>query len=181
MQSSSASSATPDFAVAFRELMLRILADEMQTTGRVLAAIPDTIRDYRPHTKSRSAWELAWHIAADVWFLEGMVAGQFQPNPDRSNPNPCQSAAELANWYALRYPQALEGVRSMTPEELVAPLTLGGVAEEAGFSLPAFHYLLWVHLHTVHHRGQLTSYLRPMGAKVPAVYGPSADDPPPLS
>jgi len=169
--------ASPDFAFAFRELMVEALTDELRTTSKVLAAVPDQGQSYRPDPKSRSTWELAWHIAADVWFIEGIAKKEFQLNPDRLNPNPCKTGAELAEWYAQRYRQALEQVRSLTAEELTVPLTLGGVAAEAGITFPAFLYLLWVHLHTVHHRGQLTAYLRPAGAKVPAIYGPSADDP----
>jgi len=172
-----APSPTPEFALAFRELMLQVLTNEMQTTCRVLRALPNGRHDYRPDPKARSAWELAWHIAADVWFLESIAERRFQPNPDRCHVNPCSRGAELADWYAHRYQEALERVRRTTPEELAAPLQLGGVAAEAGVTFPAFLYLLWAHLHTVHHRGQLSAYLRPMGATVPAIYGPSADEP----
>ncbi|MFQ5927760.1 MAG: DinB family protein [Terriglobia bacterium] len=177
MGASTAQDPTPEFALAFRELMLQVLGDEMRTTCRVLSAIPDDTHHYRPNQKSRSAWELAWHIAADVWFLEGIAEHHFQPNPDSSNPNPCKTGAELADWYAHRYREALEKIRAMTPEQLIAPVTLGGVATEAHVSFPAFLYLMLGHLHTVHHRGQLSAYLRPMGAKVPSIYGASADEP----
>jgi uncharacterized damage-inducible protein DinB len=166
----------PTFAVAFRDFILEAMADELGSTAKLLAAIPDARRDYRPDNKSRSAWELAWHIAADVWFLEGIAERHFELNPDQIHANPCSTAAELAEWYTARNRQAHERIRSIPATELAAPLTLGGVAESTGITLPAFHYLFWVHLHTVHHRGQLTAYLRPMGAKVPGVYGASADE-----
>jgi uncharacterized damage-inducible protein DinB len=170
---------TPNFAAAFRDFIVEALAGEVESTAKVFRAIPDGIHNYRPDGKSRSAWELAWHIAADVWFLEGIVERHFELNPDQTHANPCRTSAELAAWYKERFRQVLQRIREMSPDELAAPLTLGGVAEAGGYTMPAFHYLFWVHLHTVHHRGQLSAYLRPMGARVPGVYGPSADEPRP--
>jgi uncharacterized damage-inducible protein DinB len=167
----------PDFAVGFRTLMVDVLGREAEVTARVLGAIPGEGRDYRPAPGSRSAAELAWHIAADVWFLEGIARREFEVNPDQTHPNPTQSFSELAEWYRARVKRALEAIRAITAEQLVAPLTLGGVALESGQGFPAFVYLLWAHTHTVHHRGQLAAYLRPMGAKVPRIYGPSGDEP----
>ena len=167
----------PEFASAFRELMLDALGREAEVTARVLAAVPDDRRDYRPAPGSRSAAELAWHVAADVWFLEGIARRRFEINPDQTHANPTQSSAELAAWYTARFKSALESIRAVPVEQLVAPLTIGGVAEQSGQAFPAFVYLLGAHTHTVHHRGQLSAYLRPMGARVPGIYGPSGDEP----
>jgi len=168
---------TPEFALAFRALMVQSLAQEMQVTRKVLASIPDNRREYRPDPMSRSAWELAWHIAADVWFLQGIANLRFETNPDLSHANPACTATALAEWYENQFAAALSRARVMTPKQLVTEIALGGVAVRAGLRLPAVLYLLFLEKHTIHHRGQLTAYLRPMGAKVPAVYGPSADEP----
>lgn len=165
----------PEFACTFRDLLLQAMAEELKATCRVLAALPDDQHGYRPDPRSRSTWELAWHIAADVWFLEGIADHHFDLNPDRIHANPCATGKELAAWYERRSQQALERIRSMPGLELAVPVKLGGVAETGGYEMPAYQYLFWVHLHTVHHRGQLSAYLRPMGAKVPAIYGPSGD------
>jgi uncharacterized damage-inducible protein DinB len=159
-----------DFAVGFRALMLDVLAREVGITARVLSSVPDDRRDYRPDPKSRSAWELAWHAAADVWFLDGIAALHFEPNPDQAHENPNDSSGGRAG-------EALQHIRAMPPEQLLEPVVLGGVAKQSGQAFPAFIYLLWAHTHMVHHRGQLAAYLRPMGAKVPGIYGPSADEP----
>jgi uncharacterized damage-inducible protein DinB len=166
-----------DFAVAFRTLMLDVLGREAEVTARVLAAVPEDKRDYRPAPGSRSAAELAWHIAADVWFLDGIARREFEVNPDQTHANPTQSSAELAAWYSAHVKSALDSIRVVPAEQLVAPLVLGGVAAQSGQAFPAFVYLLWAHTHTVHHRSQLAAYLRPMGAKVPSIYGPSGDQP----
>jgi uncharacterized damage-inducible protein DinB len=167
-----------DFAVRFRSLMLDVLAREVQLTARVLASVPDDRRDYRPDPRSRSGWELAWHIAADVWFLEGIARLRFELNPDQAHENPHASSNALAEWYDPHARDALDSIRTMPAEHLLKPVALGGVAEQSGQAFPAFLYLLWAQTHMVHHRGQLTAYLRPMGAKVPATYGPSGDEPP---
>jgi len=157
--------------------MIDVIAREAEVTARVLAAVPDDKGSYRPAPKSRSAAELAWHIAADVWFLDGIALREFQANPDQAHQNPTHSSAELAKWYLARVHGALDRIRALSAEQLVAPLTIGEVAAaQSGVAFPAFIYLLWGHNHTLHHRGQLAAYLRPMGAKVPGIYGSSGDE-----
>ena len=61
----------------------QLMTDETRTTAKVLAAVPDTGRDYRPDEKSRSAWELATHLAtSDVWFLDCIIKGAFVFDPE---------------------------------------------------------------------------------------------------
>ncbi len=98
-------------------------------------------------------------------------------NPDLSHQNPAQTAVELAQWYENRFLNALSKVQAMSPQQLLTPVSLGGVAAQNRLAFPAFLYLLFLHQHTDHHRGQLSTYLRPMGSKVPNIYGPSADAP----
>jgi len=167
---------TPQFAVVFRDLMVQSLAQELPVTTRVLAAVPDLQREYRPSPASRSAWELSWHIAADVWFLEGIADLQFESDPDLRHANPAETTTALAKWYEHAFLAALDKVRTMASELLLAEVALGGVAAEAGMRFPASLYLLFLEKHTIHHRGQLAAYLRPMGARVPAIYGRSADE-----
>ena len=60
----------------------------------------------------------------------------------------------------------------MTPQQLATPVNFLGL-----FNFPAYVYLGLVNNHSIHHRGQLSTYLRPMGSKVPSIYGGSADEP----
>jgi uncharacterized damage-inducible protein DinB len=82
-----------------------------------------------------------------------------------------KTIAEMADWYETQMTRALDRVRSMTPEQLATPLNFYDV-----FNFPAFVYLSFLEKHSVHHRGQLSTYLRPMGGKVPSIYGGSADE-----
>jgi uncharacterized damage-inducible protein DinB len=68
------------------------------------------------------------------------------------------------------FTRAMSRVRA--PEQLTTPVDFLGA-----FNFPAVLYLSFVNNHSIHHRGQLSVYLRPMGAKVPSIYGGSADEP----
>ena len=78
--------------------------------------------------------------------------------------------AEIADWYAAQHAANMEALAVATPEQLVQDMDFRGM-----FKRPAVTFLMTGLHHTIHHRGQLSSYLRPMGAKVPAIYGESFD------
>ncbi len=164
---------TPELAAAYREIMCEGLLNESEITKKVLAAVPDAKRDYRPDPKARTAWELAWHIASeDVQFLEQIAEGKFtfpDPRYEKEKPN---TVTDLVAWYDKKLRAAIQRVRSMSPAQLATPIDFLGM-----FKLPAVLYLGFMNNHSVHHRGQLATYLRPMGSKVPSIYGGSADEP----
>jgi uncharacterized damage-inducible protein DinB len=160
-----------EFATAFRDYMLKTMAQEKETSKRVFAAIPDARSDYRPDPKSRSAWELAWHVALeDVVLLEQLSERKFALPDHRYDHEAPKNVAELVDWYERRITRAMEKVRNMSADELLGPVDFLGMLK-----LPNFMYLTIIAHHSVHHRGQISTYLRPMGAKVPSIYGPSAD------
>jgi uncharacterized damage-inducible protein DinB len=164
---------TPEFAAAYCQILCEGLLNEIEITKKVLAAIPDGKRDYRPDPKARTAWELAWHIASeDVLFLEQIAEGKFtfpDPRYDKEKPN---NVADLVTWYDKKLRAAIQRVRTTNPAQLATPINFLGM-----FNLPAVLYLGFMNNHSVHHRGQLATYLRPMGSKVPSIYGGSADEP----
>ena len=163
---------TPEFALAYREITLQGLANEAQTTKKVLAAIPEAKRDFRPDPNARTAWELAWHLAnTDIQFFDGISQLKFDMNsPDAKN-EPA-NVSDLVTWYDKNFARGVAQVRSMRNEQLLTPVDFYGV-----FNLPAVFYLGFLNNHSIHHRGQLATYLRPMGSKVPNIYGGSFDEP----
>lgn len=164
-------SLTPDFVRNYRDMMLMSLSNEMQCTKKVLAAVPDTKHDFRPDPNARTSWELARHIAnVDVQFANGIADQKFVMESESENAP--QTATELAAWYEKELTRALDRVRAMSPEQLLTPIDFYGV-----FNLPAVMYLGFLNNHSIHHRGQLSSYLRPMGSKCPSIYGGSYDEP----
>jgi uncharacterized damage-inducible protein DinB len=163
---------TPEFALGMRQVMLDGLARELETTKKVLAAIPDAKAEYRPDPHARTARELAWHLAnTDVQFLNGIADLKFNMETPEEKNKP-KTAAELVDWYDKNFKRAADRVHALTPVQLCTPIDFFGV-----FNLPAVSYLGFLNNHCIHHRGQLATYLRPMGAKVPSIYGGSYDEP----
>ena len=161
---------TPEFALGFRAVMLDGVLRELETTKKVIAAIPDDKSGYRPDPNARSARELAWHLAnTDVQFLDGIADLNFKMVTPENKP---KTTAELVEWYDTNFKRAAAKVAALTPQQLMTPVSFVGV-----FNFPAVFYLGFLNNHSIHHRGQLATYLRPMGAKVPVIYGGSFDYP----
>jgi uncharacterized damage-inducible protein DinB len=168
--SAAQSAVTPDFIFAYRELILSTIVAESKTTRKVIAAVPEAGKEYRPDPLSRTARELAWHIAYDdVTFLNKIAEMKIEQTP--ADPAPA-TIAEILRWYDENFPRALQRVRDLTPRQLLTPVPFFGFMTE-----PLFQYLILVNNHSIHHRGQLAAYIRPAGGKVPGIYGPSADEP----
>jgi uncharacterized damage-inducible protein DinB len=150
-----------------------ILADferERGTTLRVLESIPDGRGDYSPDPKSMNALKLAFHIVAAEWyFLEAIHQGA-PPAKLPGFPGSAHSAQDIVAWENARVPAQIDRVKSLSGEHLSHVIVFGEKRK-----LPAYSLLLLLLKHSVHHRGQLSTYLRPMGAAVPSIYGPSAD------
>lgn len=162
----------PEQAQFLLSTLLPVIREEVNVTRRVLAAIPEDRRDYRPHPESRSAVELAWHlVSAEIWFLDGIIHGHFGPEEVRMPPH-IKSIADILGWHNRNVPHLLDTVEKMRAEDLACRIPFF-----AGLNQPALLYLNLMLVHSVHHRGQITAYLRPMGAKVPSIYGGSADEP----
>ena len=163
----------PEVAKAIVEFYTSSMENEAKTTAAVLAAVPDSGHGYRPDPKSRTAWELATHIASsDVWFLDSILAGNFGFDPEAENRVASQfkNTADVVAYYTREYPARLAKLRAMPAEDLVKVVGFFGVMQA-----PNITYLGIANNHGIHHRGQLAAYLRAMGSKVPNIYGPSAD------
>jgi len=161
---------TPEFALGYRAMMLDGINREAQTTRRVIAAIPDDKSDYKPDPHARTAKELAWHLAnSDIQFLDGIADMSFSMDTPEHKP---QTAAEIAAWYDQNIQRGIARIAAMAPEQLLTPVEFFGV-----FNFPAVLYLSFLNNHSIHHRGELATYLRPMGSKVPSIYGGSYDEP----
>ena len=159
----------PEQAAFVAQMFAQSLEREYATTKKVLAAVTESGKDYRPDPNSRTAFELASHIASsDVWFLNSIAKGDFSHEDQKA----FSSVAELVAFYEKEFPAALAKVKALPPEKLTKLVQAFGV-----FNLPAVAYLGFMNNHSIHHRGQLAAYLRPMGSKVPSIYGGSFDEP----
>jgi uncharacterized damage-inducible protein DinB len=114
--------------------------------------------------------ELAWHIVgAEHRFSEAVINGAFDFT-NSGRPAELANSADVARWCADTTERDLERVADLSGEALVKVIDFRGL-----FAFPAVNFLQVGLNHSIHHRGQLTMYLRPMGAKVPSIYGESYD------
>jgi len=166
---------TPEQAQFLAQQYAQLMHGEFAATTKVLANVKDETRSYRPDEKSRTAWELATHLAtADVWFLDSILTGQFAWDNDKVKAleSSFGSVAEIVAFYEKTFPEKVKAVAAMAPADLAKTVSFFGM-----FEMPAASFLGMANNHSIHHRGQLASYLRAMGSKVPAIYGGSADEP----
>ena len=162
---------TPDSAQHIARFLVANIQAEIPITTGVFAAVPADGLAYRPHEKSKSALELLRHLALeDEWFLNCIADGAFGPFPDHSDACGILTPADAVARYQQRLPAALERVAALSGDELTRQIDFFGAMK-----MPAVGFLSLMMRHSIHHRGQLSAYLRSMGAKVPGIYGPSAD------
>jgi uncharacterized damage-inducible protein DinB len=162
----------PDQAKIFRDVYVSQLKMEHTATKRTIAAVPEGKGDYTPHPTNMTATTLAWHLASsEMWFLDSVANGQFAFGGDNSRPEGVNTGAEIAAWYETAFAKNIARIEALSGEDLAKDVSF------AMFNDPAVTYLSFAIRHSVHHRGQLSAYLRPMGAKVPGIYGGSADEP----
>jgi uncharacterized damage-inducible protein DinB len=154
-----------------QSIALPALKNEHRTTKKIIEAVPLDRGDYRPDPVSKTALELAWHIAAaENWFMESVISGEFKL-PGAGRPDSVRNSADVARWYAEAFEKNFQMLTQVSGEQLTKVLDFRGL-----FQNPAVIYLQVALNHSIHHRGQLTAYLRPMGARVPSIYGESYDD-----
>ncbi|MBI4128358.1 MAG: DinB family protein [Parcubacteria group bacterium] len=157
-----------------QEELSRVLQHESGTTLRVLRAYPESKLDLRPAEKSRTARELAWTFVGELGVLQSAItkgAVDFSDEP----PAP-KTLAEIISTYEKLLNEVKQLVANLSDADFektvkfpVGPGQMGDVD---------ILNLAWITLmDQVHHRGQLTVYLRMAGGKVPSIYGPTADEP----
>jgi uncharacterized damage-inducible protein DinB len=157
-----------------REFFIRCWRQEYPTFVKVLRAVPADKMDYRPDPVTRSAAELVWLQVEEkqCWF-ELLETGKidWKPTP------PALSLDEMIRAYEKAHSELapiLEQVDDRTWDDKVTQFVVDG---RVYVELP-LGQMFWIGLFdAIHHRGQLSVYLRPMGGRVPSIYGPSADDP----
>src|SRR5688572_29992364 len=148
-------------------LFIKFWEHESTTTRKVIARIPEG-SDYRPDPKSRTAAEIAWQIVCEErMIIEALESGKAEWAPP---PMPA-TMKEVLEEYERQSEEILRRWAALPAERWEGQLEFFGSQRPA--SPMAWSFLFDI----VHHRGQITTYLRPMGAKVPQIYGPSGDEP----
>jgi uncharacterized damage-inducible protein DinB len=146
---------------------------EVPAFTRVLKAIPATRLDYRPDPKARTAVELAWVIASEEAALVKLLDTGIVEWKDERPPAAVHEIAAVYERSAAAVDARLARLGEPAWDDAGRLL----VADGSGAWEDTIGHFVWGFLFdAVHHRGQLSTYLRPMGGKVPSIYGPSADD-----
>ncbi len=150
-----------------KSLFTDFWTNESKTTRNVLARIPESSQ-YRPDPKSRTAQEIAWQIVCEEkMIIEALEQGQAAWAP----PEMPSSMKDVLEAYEKQSAGMARRWKALPAEKWDGTLEFFGSKRPA--SPMAWSFLFDI----VHHRGQITTYLRPMGAKVPQIYGPSGDEP----
>jgi uncharacterized damage-inducible protein DinB len=162
----------PEQAVFLLKTVLPTFEREHATTKRIFETIPVGQQDYRPDPVSKTALDLAWHVATtEDRFMRGIIDGEFRFTGASARPEGVQDAADVARWYAKTFENNANELRQLSGDQLIKIIDFRGMLQ-----LPAIAYLTLCMNHSVHHRGQLSTYLRPMGAACPTIYGESYAD-----
>lgn len=162
---------TAEQAAFVNSMYMDAVKRESRATKEVLAAMPADKCDYKPDPYSKSAMELARHIAAtERRLLSIPIVGEFDMTAPSPLPESAKTPAEIAAWYEQSTANTLDKLSKLTPEQLTKVIDFRGLMR-----MPAVMYLQLALHHSIHHRGQLSAYLRAMGGKIPAIYGESYD------
>jgi uncharacterized damage-inducible protein DinB len=162
---------TPQEAQGLAMYMCQHLEMERQITRKILAALPEAQLNFKLGEKGRTAAELSWHlIQSERGFAEAIAGLSFDTWRDEGQAP--RTVAEIVAVYDRDIAPLVDRLKSMTGDQLATPVSFMGMAP-----LPVVLYIGWMAHHTIHHRAQLSTYLRAMNAHVPAIYGGSADEP----
>ena len=173
-----ATTATPATGVAAvpsaKQQFTDVYAREHQTTLKVLRAFPPEQAEYKPHERSKTALGLAWTFVVEnnvaLAALKGPLnlGGKFPPSP--------ATFGEVIAAYASSAKELLTTLAATPDSRLGETVKFPSGPKQMG-EFPVAEFLWFMLMDSIHHRGQLSVYLRCAGGKVPSIYGPTADEP----
>jgi len=161
------------------ELFIADMEREREKTRKAVEAVPEGRADWTPHEKAMPLGRLASLVATMPAWITMMIQRDeidvAQPGQASQFARQLTTRAELGTSVDEGFAGARAALEAATDEHLMKPWQLkaaGRVVQEA----PRHVMMRDALMHLAHHRGQLTTYVRVAGGKVPAIYGPSADD-----
>jgi uncharacterized damage-inducible protein DinB len=165
--------------MSIAESMLPEFDHETATTRTLLERVPEAKADWMPHVKSYSLGQLAIHIATlPQWTPVALKQTEFDTNPPGGSkyaPPAFESLARMLTTYDEGVKAARAMLAATTDAEFMVPWTLKSGGRTV-FSMPrAGVFRSFILNHSVHHRGQLSVYLRLCDVPLPNIYGPTAD------
>ncbi len=164
--------------MALKDALLPEFDHEMGTTRRVLERAPEAEFAWKPHDKSFSLGQLAGHVANIPHWVDAITQNTAFDLADAEDTRPRlpESMASLLAQFDKNVQAARAGIANLGDAEMLAPWTFKNNGEVV-FTMPRAAALRsFVMNHLIHHRGQLTVYLRLKNVPLPSVYGPTADE-----
>ena len=159
-----------------RQQFLEAFEREHQRTMRVLRSYPDDQSDFRPHERSRAAREVAWPMALgqDPLMVKALTTGFDWSKPGGTPPPPPETMSAIAEACDQAHSKAMGALNGAEDSRLDATVQWPAGPKKIA-DVPVVQFLWFLLFDQIHHRGQLSVYLRMVG-KVPAIYGPSGDE-----
>lgn len=152
------------------ESLVSFLQREFATTLKVMRAYPENEMDFAPHERSSSTKKLMATFVFEMYLIRSTVLGEtIDPNIYQTYHK--ETLDELITDFETETKHVLEMVEKMSDEDLSKAVNF------AGNEFAASDFIHMMLCDQIHHRGQLSVYIRMAGGKVPSIYGPSADDP----
>lgn len=159
--------------MTLREFYIERRQLEFPVFMRVLKALPKDCLNYKPHDRSPSAEQLVWTLTSELRSCLEVVnenKAEWKPLP----PPPLDEMLRLFEQWSNELTERISKMDEASWNRTAQFYVNGKVVLEQ----PVSTFLWFILFDAIHHRGQLSAYLRPMGGKVPSIYGPSADERP---
>jgi uncharacterized damage-inducible protein DinB len=158
------------FNMITKENLLKLFKKEFATTLKVIHAFPEDKLDFTPHERSQTANRIISTFVFEMFLMEFYVFGE---KLDRTvfqsyKPNNLQT---LISDFEKQASNVISKLQNLSETDM------NKIVEFAGVKMPSDEFMLMMLFDQIHHRGQLSVYIRLAGGKVPSIYGPSADDP----
>ena len=154
-------------------LFLSFWEKEAEATRKVISRIPQETSGYKPEPKSRNAREIAWLIVLEERLLADGLESEAIDWQDIPTP---ENVKDILDAYDRQHDEITERLKQL--DETAWDKDIVFLAQGQEIMRASGYHFAWEFLFDqVHHRGQLSTYLRPMGSTVPSIYGPSADEP----
>jgi uncharacterized damage-inducible protein DinB len=153
-----------------KSFLAALIKKEAATTVRVMRAFPEGQLEFRPHERSSEARKLMATFVFELDLMAGYAFGQEMDRAKFQTYRPETVDAVIAD-FETRTQEILDLLAGFSEGDLEKTVEFGGR------SAPAGEFIFMMIKDQIHHRGQLSVYVRMAGGKVPAIYGPSADDP----
>jgi uncharacterized damage-inducible protein DinB len=155
-----------------REFFKACLTNEMEATANIIASLNSEKLDYRPHPNSRSAFEIAEHIIAHAYDFNVILTSEVC---DECLVMPFVDSQEGSQILKRHWEKAIAIVDAMDEDSFNSINVELQISGKSFLTIPRASMMWFFLFDIIHHRGQLSTYIRPMGGKNPSVYGYSFD------